>query len=100
MRKVMYAVYYASYETAIHVTVLKGKGDTALVYMDKASRTHKPYFAKRWPTNELKYVKHLHNNAHLQKTASVAIFEPRHEISTTWYMRPAKPHTSLRLRAV
>ena len=33
MRKVMNAVYYTIYEPAIQITVLKGKGDTALFHM-------------------------------------------------------------------
>ena len=73
MLKIMYAVYYTIYGQAIKVAVLKGKGDTALFYMDKALKKLKPYFHKRSPKNVLKYVNLLHDNANLHKAANVMI---------------------------
>ena len=54
--------------------MLKGKGDTALFFMDKALEELKPYFQKRYPNNILKYVKLLHDNAHLHNAVNVTIF--------------------------
>ena len=66
----MYVVYYTMHETAIQVAKLKGKGDTALFYRDKALKKLKLYFQKRWWMNVLKYVKLLHDNAHLHNDIS------------------------------
>ena len=54
--------------------MLKGKGDTALFFMDKALKELKPYFQKQYPNNILKYVKLLHDNAHLHNAVNVTIF--------------------------
>ena len=73
MLTVMCAFYYTIYGPAIQVAVLKGEGDTVLFFMDKELKKLKPYFQKRWPNNILKYVKPLHDNAHLHKAANVGI---------------------------